>query len=66
VPTPVAGSNAAVNKVAERPAMPPSKCFSIVETPTGNAVAMAGSGVRLVGVNDLTLNVAVARMTEPY
>ena len=66
MPTPVAGSNAAVNKVAERPAIPPSKCFSIVETPTGSAVAMAGSGATLVGVNDLTLNVPLARMTKPY
>jgi hypothetical protein len=55
-----------VNKVAERPAIPPSKCFSIVETPTGSAVAMAGSGATLVGVNDLTLNVPLARMTKPY
>jgi hypothetical protein len=66
VPTPAAWSNAEVNKVAERPAMSPSKCFSIVATPTESPVAMAGSRVTLAGLKALTLNVPSARMGRPY
>ena len=46
--------------------MSPSKLFSIVATPTGRAVLMAGSAVTAAGLNAFTLNVPLARMARPY
>lgn len=40
----------------------PSKCFSIVATPTGSPVTTGGSGFSSVGTNALTLNVPSALM----
>ena len=59
-------SYAAVNKVAERPAISPSKCFSIVATPTGSPVVTSGSGFSSVGTNAFTLNVPLALMGRRY
>lgn len=56
-PRPDAGSNAAVNKVAERPSICPKYCFSIVATPVGNPVWISGVGESTPGLKFLVLNV---------
>ena len=61
-PTSVKWSRAAVNNVAERPAMSPSYCFLMVATPTGRPARTVGSGAFEVGVNATTLKVPEARM----
>ena len=65
VPMPVAWSNAAVNTVAARPAIPPpSNVVSIVAAPTGVPVVMAGVGTTAVGAKFATVNAPVALMGE--
>ncbi len=56
---PDAWSQAAVNRVAERPVTSPPKCLSIVATPTGTAVPTGGAGTG-AGVKPATVNVPEA------